>query len=357
MYSAAMTLLITYVFIALFFSFLCSIAEAVVLSVSNAYIAVQEDEGKKTGAILKELKSDINRPLAAILTLNTIAHTLGAAGAGAQAVAVFGSAYVGIASVVLTLLILVFSEIIPKTLGAHYWPQLAPATAFVLRFLVWLLYPFVKLSEWITSGMIQEGTLTGFSRREFAAAAELGAQEGQLNAQESEILQHLLELRNKRVDDVLTPRTVLFSLANSLTVEEYFHKHDKVHFTRIPIYHEDPDKVTGFVIRSDLFLAQARGNGQNTLDNYRREIPAILNNMPVSQAFDQLLLSRAHIMLVVDEYGGVKGIVTLEDILEELLGMDIVDESDRTVDMQKLARSRWKRRAREMGWDKGGKQD
>lgn len=348
-----MILLITYVLIALLFSFICSIAEAVLLSVTNAYIAVHEKEEKKAAPILKRLKNDINRPLAAILTLNTIAHTLGAAGAGAQAVVVFGSAYVGVASVVLTLLILVLSEIIPKTLGAHYWPQLAPITAFFLRFLVWLLYPFVKLSEWITRGMIQEGTLTGFSRQEFAAAAELGAQEGQLNAQESEILKHLMALRDKRVDDVLTPRTVMFSLADSLTVEEYFHKYDKVHFTRIPIYHEDPDKITGFVIRSDLFLAQARGNGQNTLDNYRRDIPAILNNMPVSQAFDQLLLARAHVMLVVDEYGGVKGIVTLEDILEELLGMDIVDESDKAVDMQELARRRWKRRAREMGWDKG----
>ena len=166
-YTLIMILLITYVTIALLFSFLCSIAEAVILSVSPAHIALLEKEGKPSGKIMRLLKKDISKPLAAILTLNTITHTMGAAGAGAQAAIVFGNAYVGIASAILTLLILIFSEIIPKTLGAHYWRQLTSVTAYGLRGLVWVLYPFVKISEWITRGMTSGPNLSGFSREEF----------------------------------------------------------------------------------------------------------------------------------------------------------------------------------------------
>ena len=196
-----MFLLITYVLFALVFSFLCSIAEAVILSVTSAYVALKEKDGKPSGTLLRKLKAEINKPLAAILTLNTIAHTVGAVGAGAQAVVVFGSAYLGVASAVLTLLILVVSEIIPKTLGAHHWRKLAPATAYGLRFLIWLLYPFVLLSEKLTGGITKGTTLSGFSRREFAVMADLGAEEGQLAKRESEILKNLLQLRKIRIQD------------------------------------------------------------------------------------------------------------------------------------------------------------
>ena len=344
-----MLLLITYILIALGFSFLCSIAEAVILSVTSAHIALLEEEGKHAGRQLRLLKADINKPLAAILTLNTIAHTVGAAGAGAQAAVVFGSAYVGIASAVLTLLILIFSEIIPKTLGAYYWRQLAPATAVVLHGLVWLLYPFVKLSELLTRGLTHEPTLTGFSRREFLAMAEVSAQEGQLGQMESTILKNLLVLRHTPIADAMTPRTVVFSLPEELSVEEFFRQHGQVRFSRIPVYAGSLDQVTGFVLRSDLLLAQARGNGANPLRTYARPLPALLARMSLAQAFDEFMRLRAHIMLVVDEYGGLKGLLTLEDLLETLLGLEIVDEEDETVDMQKLARRLWRRRAKEMG--------
>lgn len=344
-----MLLLITYVMIALGFSFLCSIAEAVILSVTSPYITLLQKEGKKAGQLLAKLKDDINSPLAAILTLNTIAHTVGAAGAGAQAAAVFGSAYLGLASGILTLLILVFSEIIPKTLGAYYWKQLAPITAYALHGLVKVLYPFVKLSQMLTRGMTHGPGLIGFNREEMAAMAELSEQDGHLAQQETVILKNLLKLRETRVTDAMTPRTVVFSLSEELTVEEFFWKYGSERFSRIPIYKNDPNEIDGFVLRSDLLLAQARGNTDTRLSNYRREISALPLSTSLSHAFDEFLRQRAQIMLIVDEYGIVVGILTLEDILETLLGLEIIDESDANADMQQVARRLWHKRARTMG--------
>ncbi len=344
-----MFLLIVYVMIALGFSFLCSIAEAVLLSVTTPHITLMQQEGRRAGVLLAKLKENVNSSLAAILTLNTIAHTVGAAGAGAQAAQVFGSAYLGVASGVLTLLILVFSEIIPKTLGAHYWKQLAPATAYTLRVLIWLLYPFVKLSEILTKGLAHGPGLIGFNRAELSAMAELSAEEGQLNPQESRILQNVLKLREMRVTDVMTPRPVVFFLSDELTVGEFFHKYGSERFSRIPVYTGEPGHFSGFVLRSDLLLAQARSNSDKPLSIYRRELPVMPASTSLSRAFDEFLHQRAHIMMIVDEYGGVKGILTLEDILETLLGLEIVDEGDATPDMQQLARRLWRKRAGEMG--------
>ena len=344
-----MLLLITYVLIALVFSFLCSVAEAVILSVSRPYIELRQKQGHRSGQLLAEMKAEINDPLAAILTLNTIAHTIGAAGAGAQAAHVFGNAYVGIASAILTLLILVFSEIIPKTLGAHYWRQLAPLTAYALRGLVWLLYPFVLLSRYLTSGLSHGPLLTGFNRDELMVAAEVSEQEGQLDEQETSILKNLLRLRRTRVMDVMTPRTVIFSLSEDLHVEEFFWKYESVRFSRIPLFQDDPEHLDGFVLRSDLLMAQARGNVDTPLSTYRRDMPVIPETNDLTQAFDTFLRERAHIMLVVNEYGSTEGIVTLEDILETLLGLEIVDEGDTTADLQAHARHLWRKRARKMG--------
>ncbi len=344
-----MLLLTAYVLIALVFSFLCSIAEAVILSVTPTHVALLEREGRHSGALLRTLRAEINQPLAAILTLNTIAHTIGAAGAGAQAAVVFGNAYVGIASAVLTLLILIFSEIIPKTLGAHHWRRLAPATAYGLRVLVWLLYPFVKLSDKITGGMIEGPTLNGFSRAEFSVMADVSKQEGQLGGLETRVMKNLMLLRDVRVRDAMTPRVVVFSLPQTLTVETFFLKHNRARFSRVPIYNHRGEQVDGFVLRSDLLLAQARGNTDKHLAEYRRPMPSLLDSLSLSQAFNELLRQRAHIALVVDEYGGMQGILTLEDVLETLLGLEIVDEGDRIDDMQKLARRLWRRRAQAMG--------
>ena len=344
-----MLLLVTYVLIALGFSFLCSIGEAVLLSVTTPHIMLMKKQGKPAGALLEKLKADINSPLAAILTLNTIAHTVGAAGAGAQAAKVFGNAYVGVASAILTLLILVFSEIIPKTLGAHYWKQLAPVTGHALRGLVWLLYPFVRLSAVLTSGLTHGPGLKGFNREELAIMADLSHAEGHLGVQERRILKNLLRLREGRVTDAMTPRTVIFSVPEEMTVGAFFDAHDGRHFSRIPLHRGERGELEGFVLRDDLLLAQAKGDTGSSLADYRRELSAVPDTSSLVHAFDESIRQRAQIMLVVDEYGTVLGLLTFEDIIETLLGLEIVDESDTTPDMQALARRLWRKRARKMG--------
>ena len=340
-----MLLLLIYVFIALGFSFICSIAEAVILSISSSYISLMEKEGKPSGALLRKLTENINQPLSAILTLNTIAHTMGAAGAGAQAATVFGDAYLGVISAVLTLLILIFSEIIPKTLGATYWKSLAPATAYFLKYLTIALYPFVKMSEWMTKGFKEESPFRGLSRDELQVMAELSGQEGQLAHHEALFLQSLLGLHSLRIKDAMTHRTKIFSVPETMTVETFFHKYEKIEFSRVPVYeHDDSEQISGFVMRSDLLVAQARGNTQKTLAEYRKSMVTVLDTMPLSASFEHFLQKRVHMLLAVDEYGGLAGIITLEDLLENLLGVDIFDEKDKTVSMRRLAHVMSKRR-------------
>jgi CBS domain containing-hemolysin-like protein len=349
-----MFLLILYIFVALGFSFLCSIAEAVLLSVTTPYIALLESQNKPSATELRRLKHDINKPLAAILTLNTIAHTVGAAGAGAQATKIFGSAYLGIASAILTLLILVFSEIIPKTLGAHYWRRLAPSTAYALKLLVWALYPFVKLTELLTRGLTEGPTLRGVNRKELMALAEVSGREGALADQEALIMQNLLRLRDTPAKAAMTPRTVVFSISQKMTVRDYFARYEAKPFSRIPVYQGDTENITGFVLRSELLLAKAHGQTECVVEAFARDIPKIIEQADLSNAFDRFLKERVHIMLVIDEYGGFSGVLTLEDVLETLLGIEIVDEFDDTEDMQVLARKLWKQRASNLGLDFDG---
>ena len=344
-----MFLLILYISLALVVSFLCSIAEAVLLSVSPAHIALLEREGKPSGKVLRLLTQDINKPLAAILTLNTISHTVGAAGAGAQTSVVFGSAWLGAMSALLTVLILVFSEIIPKTLGAYYWKELAPSVGYGLRFLVVALAPFVYLSQKMTKGMTAEPKLTGFNRDEFLAMADISFREGQIAEQESQILKNLLLLRDMRVRDAMTPRTVVFSVEETMTVKEFFDRWGKSRFSRIPVYRDESARIEGFVLRNDLLLAQSRGNDDNILESYRRELPALLDSMSLADALTQLFRLKAHMVMVVNEYGSVEGILTLEDVMETLLGVEIIDEEDKTVNMRNLARRLWRQRAESMG--------
>ena len=334
-----MFLLGLYLFVALFFSFLCSIAESVLLSVSWVHIALMENDGHKAGKILRQLKQDINKPLAAILTLNTVAHTVGAAGVGAQATELFGSSSLGITSAILTILILFCSEIIPKTLGASHWKLL---TAYCLKFMVWALFPIIKISELITRSMVNKEQSSGFNRSEFAVMAQLSAESGHIDKDEARIVKNLLLLQEVEIKDVMTPRTVMFSDSLALRVEEFFRKHHRVRFSRIPVYDDNPDNIVGFVLRSDLLLAQARGNTRVYLSNYLRDMPALLEDMTLSHAMKEMLRDKSQMVLIVNEYGTVRGILTLEDILETLIGREIVDEGDKDIDMQKLAKRLWK---------------
>jgi CBS domain containing-hemolysin-like protein len=344
-----MLLLVIYVTIALTFSFICSVAEAVILSVSQAYISLLEKDGKPSGKLLNKLTTDINKPLSAILTLNTVAHTMGAAGAGAQAAKVFGEAYIGLISAVLTFLILVFSEIIPKTLGATYWKYLAPGTAFFLKYLIFALYPFVVMSQKLTSGFTEESALKGLSRSELLVMAELSKKEGQLAEQEALFLENLLLLHERRVKDAMTHRTVVFSLPENMTVCEFVEKHANIAFSRVPVFeNQESENITGYIMRTEMLLAMASGEGHKPLMDFAKPLITLLGDMPLSSTFDHFLNSRVHMLLVVDEYGGLEGILTLEDLLESLLGIEIVDEHDTTVSMKRLAKIMWKRREKKM---------
>ncbi|MGB0722215.1 MAG: CNNM domain-containing protein [Gammaproteobacteria bacterium] len=346
-----MTLLIFYVGIALGFSFLCSIAEAVLLSVTAPYVELLRQQGNPAGERLATLKRNVDEPLAAILTLNTAAHTIGAAGAGAQAAIVFGDAWLGVASGVLTFMILVFSEIIPKTLGARYWRQLAPVTAGFVALLIKLLYPFVIMARWITRALNPDGHIHGLSRGEFGAMAELGEREGQLEPRESRILKNLFALHDTSVDDIMTPISVVFRVDETLTVGGFVETHESERFSRIPLVKDSPNHLHGFVLKDDLFLAHARGNTDTPLATYRRPMPVLDEGTPVSRAVDFMLDTRAQIVAIVDGFGAPTGIITLEDLIETLLGLEIIDEGDKVADMRMLARRQWRRRARAMGLD------
>lgn len=341
--------LIVYVLIALGFSFICSIAEAVILSVSQSYISLLEKENKPSGKLLNKLTSDINKPLSAILTLNTIAHTMGAAGAGAKAESLFGEAYLGVISAVLTLLILIVSEIIPKTLGATYWRSLAPITAYFLKYLILVLYPFVVMSQKLTSSFKEESPLKGLSRSELLAMTELSSQEGQLASQEAKFLQSLLAMHERKVKDAMTHRTVVFSVPESMTVDEFVQQHADVSFSRIPVYEDnEKENITGYVLRTDILLAKANNEQASALTKFSKPLITLLGDMPLSTTFNHFLESRVHMLLVIDEYGGLEGILTLEDLLESLLGVEIVDEQDTNASMKDLAKIMWKRREQKM---------
>lgn len=345
-----MLLLIAYVLLALGVSFLCSILESVLLSVSPPFLArLQKDEHPAAPRLL-QLKTNVDRPLAAILSLNTIAHTVGAAGAGAQAQVLWGSEVLAITSAVLTLLILVLSEIVPKTLGALYWRRLAPPAARILPILIWTLYPLVILSERLTRVFGREQRTKGaLSREEIAAVAQLGAEQGLFRASEGRILRSLFRFGDLRARDVMTPRIVVQSVRDGSTVRELLQSPDAMRFSRIPLWHDTQDDIVGYVLKDDALLAAARDGLDREVGSLKRDMLIVPESMPLPDLFENLLNSREQIALVVDEFGGTAGLASLEDVLETLLGLEIVDELDATRDMRDLARARWRERARRLG--------
>lgn len=347
-----MFLLFAYLALAIVVSFACSISEAVLLSVRSTYIATLARRGSTGAKALTVLKANLDRPLAAILTLNTIAHTVGAAGVGAQAAIVFGNEYVGIASAILTLLILVLSEIIPKTLGAAHWRSLAPATGIVIFWLTKIMFPLVWLAQWLTRRLSRTGASAfTFSRDEMEAMAQIGETEGVLDERERKIVSNLMGMHSLSVRSIMTPRSVIFSVPETMTVGEYFATHAEVPFSRIPIFKDLPDEITAYALKSDVFAAQARDEFERRLDEFSREFFVIPDFSSVFQAFDRLTQNHAHVALIVDEYGQVQGLVTLEDVVETLFGFEIVDELDTVKDMQALAKQSWRKRMRRLGID------
>ena len=324
-----MELLLLYVSIALFFSFLCSIAEATLLSVTPAYVATLEQKKNKAGAILKELKDNIDRPLAAILTLNTIAHTVGAAVAGAKAAKIFGNEYLGIVSAVLTLLILILSEIIPKTLGAVYWQALAPITARSVKILILALYPLVRFSELLTK-LISRGKATNiFNRDEFVAMAEIGAKAGGIDHKEREMIENVLEFGESIVEEVMTPRKEIKMLSSATPLNEAGRFLRKYHFSRVPVYDAaNPEIVVGILTIQDLLHYLENREHNQRLDSIElKQAFFIPETKLIIELFKEFQWRRMHMAIVMNEHGDIEGLVTLEDLLEELVG-EIIDESD-----------------------------
>ena len=343
-----MTVLLTYFLTALFVSFLCSLLESVLLSLSIAHVSVIEKEGGSSGKLMAELKENINKPLAAILTVNTIANTIGAAGVGAQTLLIFGNEWVAISSGILTLCILIFSEIIPKTIGAIYSKSLVPFTAYTIRVLMFIAWPFVILSETM-SQFIHKGENGGeskASREELLAMAEISEDEGSIDEQEGDIIENLMKLDDMPVEDIMTPRSVIFALKEGDTVGTVVEEHSPIAFSRIPIYEKDLDNIVGIVNRYDLVNKQAEDKFNVTMNQIMKPIESVLEKSSVSDVLDLFVKRRQQMFLVKDEFGTTTGLITLEDAIETLLGVEIVDEHDHVVDMRKLATAKMMEKAK-----------
>ncbi len=353
-----MTLLIIYAVVSIFFSFLCSILEAVLLSVTPTFVNVKKKEGKSYADALAILKKDVDKPLIAILTLNTIAHTVGAILVGVQAETVFGSGdnEIMIVSALMTLLILVLSEIIPKTIGATYWKNLAGFTTTALNVLIFpLKYTGILWTLQLTTKLIggKNAHVSNVSRDSFLAMTDIAHEEGIFQESESRVIRNLLNFKKILAKDIMTPRTIMVSENEKTSIKTFFEKNLNLRVSRIPIYSENPDNITGLVLKDDIYKEMALDHDDRTLADIRREIIIVERKLPIPTLFEKLVESKNHMALVVDEYGTVTGLVTMEDVIETLLGLEIMDESDNVADLQQQARKSWEQRAERLGMING----
>jgi CBS domain containing-hemolysin-like protein len=343
-------ILMMYVLLALLFSFLCSVAEAVLLSITPSYIEGLKEKHPNQAALLQRLKKDkVEQSLAAILTLNTIAHTVGAIGAGAKATDLFGNTWFGLFSAIMTLMILFLSEIVPKTVGAIYWSKLAGPTAVFVKILILVLYPIVWISEKLTQCIARGKVLNVLSREELIAMASLGVETGQIHSEESKIIRNLLRFKYLKIADIMTPRTVISALPENMKIRDSLNIVSKIPFSRLPLYHKSIDNITGFVLKYDVLISSTQHRGDECLRALKREILIVPESISLTSLFEKSLKDRQHIAIVVNEHGGVEGLVTLEDLIETIMGMEIVDETDNVGDMRTFARKQWEERARSMG--------
>ncbi len=364
-----MGLLLFFALISIFFSFLCSILEAVLLSVTPTFINLKKKEKKTYADDLEKLKKDVDKPLIAILTLNTVAHTVGAILVGVQAKAAYVELYgstersflgitvtedlmVAVVSTIMTILILVASEIIPKTIGATYWKKLANFTTKALNIMVWVLkYTgllwVLQLFTKLIGSKDHHGSV--LSREDFTAMADIAQEEGVFQKSESTVIKNLLKFDEILAKDVMTPRTVMKTASEKDTIQAFFDANPKLRFSRIPIYGDSNEDITGFVLKDTVLEELIHKNGDAPLASIKRTIRVVEREAPIPQLFETFISQREHIALVVDEYGSVSGLVTMEDVIETLLGLEIMDESDNVADLQQLARKNWKNRAQRMG--------
>ena len=343
-----MDLLLLYFFLAVSISFICSVLEAVLLSVNMSYISVLEKEKPQVGKLLRLHKTNISKSISSILILNTIAHTIGAAAVGAQAAILFGNDAVIIISVIMTFAILFLSEIIPKTIGAVYWKQLAPFSAQLIRLFIWITYPIILMTLAITN-KISRGSedANSLTKDELLESMLLSEDEGVIDEKESDFIENILKLDEIKIGDVLTPRSVVFALDEKRTLKDIIKNEEEIfNFSRVPVFHDSIEDVTGIVLTKKIFQ-QAIKDDSVSLESIKKEIYSVNENIPVSKALDLFITKRDHMFLVMDNYDQTEGIITLEDCVETVLGVEIMDESDSTEDMRELAKIKMKQKRKE----------
>ncbi|MBR1873227.1 MAG: DUF21 domain-containing protein [Bacteroidales bacterium] len=342
-----MGLLISYLLLAILVSFLCSLLESVLMSSPISYLTMKAEEGDRNASLMLKMKSDMDRPIAAILSLNTIANTIGAAGVGRQATILFGSEMFGVVSAVTTILILLFAEIIPKNIGSAKWKHLLWLSR-VMKVLIYILYPLVILIEWLSKKVSPDDEDDqSISREEVSAMANIGEEEGVFDKSENKVIQNIIKLDDIKAYDIMTPRVVSAIAPESMTLKSFYKERQLSHNSRIPLYSDSPEFITGYVLRSTVLENLAEDKFGMTLGDLKRDIAAFNEDVSVSDIWQALLRSKDQISIVIDDYGCFQGIITLEDIIETVLGMEIIDESDTVTDMQQYARERWERRQKQ----------
>ena len=353
--------IIVFFLLSIIFSFLCSVWEAVLLSITPSYINVEKQKGSQLGRDLESFKEDIDRPLSAILTLNTIAHTVGAIGVGAEAGKLFSSSEAlmkvgnfelhaeSIVATVMTLAILILSEIIPKTLGANNWRGWAPFTIRSIKSLITILWPLIWISQLITKRLKKDKEKAVLSRVDFLAMTQAGEDSGTLAENESAIIKNLLRFEKISVKSIMTPRTVAILEDEDATIQEFYDKYEPLRVSRIPVYQDSVDAITGLVLKDEILDNVIKGNGEWPLAKIKKPVTATHPETRLPELFYDLTKKRSHLAVVMDEFGALVGIVTMEDIFETLLGLEIVDELDDVTDLQELARKQWEERAKKLG--------
>ena len=338
-----MTELIVFLLGALSISFLCSILEASLMSTPISYITLKEEEGLRAAARFKQYKLDSSRPLAAILSLNTIANTIGAAGVGKQATVIFGSEWFGLVSAVTTILILVFSEIIPKTIGSSYWKSLTAFTAGSIRILIIILYPIVISVEFLQKMFSRGKTDVSVSRDEIGAMADVAEETGELEEDENEIIQNIINIDEIEAKDAMTPRVVAAIAPESMTIKKFYKDRRFLHHSRIPVYADNDEYITGYILRMDALQLMAEDKFDCRLSEIKREVSSFPEETTIDRIWDDMLKSKEQMAIIINEYGSFQGLLTMEDIIETVLGNEIVDERDVVVDMQQLALDKWQK--------------
>lgn len=339
-----MTGLLLFLFGAMAVSFLCSVLEATLLSTPISYITMREEDGYKPATKMKKFKQDSSKPIAAILSLNTIGNTIGAAGVGHQSTMVFGNEWFGLVSAITTILILVFSEIIPKTIGTNYWRHLMGFATSAISVLIVIMYPCVWLIEKLQKLISPKSTEAAVSRDEVSAMANVAEEAGDLEEDENEIIQNVINLDEVKASDVMTPRVVCAIAPENMNLRAFIRDKRYKNHSRIPVYADNDEYITGYVLRMDALQLVAEDKFDKTLMDIRRPIPSFDQDAPMDAVWDEMLEHDEQISIVIDEYGSFQGILTLEDVIETIMGSEIVDERDSVRDMQQLALSQWKKR-------------